>query len=178
MFDILTHLFGAVCGQNPEHLWRPGGVLLPCCQRCTGMYGGALVAIGLHVWLRPRPSTRFLKVHGLFLLLILPCASPWLPQGPVLRTMSGILFGFGVVAFLMLSREEWLVRRPGPGLRPGLALYFFGLAGTLLLLPFVAAFGGPFAAYVLSILACSGALGLAVLVLVNLSRFFLAALRT
>jgi uncharacterized membrane protein len=111
MLEFLDHLFAAVCGQNPEHTWAPGGVPLPFCQRCTGLYVGAAIAWLLHCWLRPRPTTRFLQIHGAFLLYMAPCGFHWLPQGPVLRTLSGVLFGFAVVAFLWLpmgdAMERW-----------------------------------------------------------------------
>jgi uncharacterized membrane protein len=112
MLEVLHHLFAAVCGQNPEHTWAPGGVPLPFCQRCTGLYVGAGAAWLLHRWLKPRPTARFLEVHGAFLLLMAPCGFHWVPQGPVLRTLSGALFGFAVVAFLWLpvgdARARWV----------------------------------------------------------------------
>jgi uncharacterized membrane protein len=103
MLEILNHLFAAVCGQNPSHTWAPGGLLLPCCQRCLGLYAGAAVAIATHWWLRPRLTARFLEVQGAFLLLMAPFGFHWVPQGPVLRTITGMLFGFGVVTYLWLS---------------------------------------------------------------------------
>jgi len=93
--ETLAQLFGVVCGQNPDHTWMPGGLLLPCCQRCLGLYVGAAVAVGLHGWLRPQLSGRFLEVHGLFLLLMVPFGFHWLPQGALVRTGTGVLFGFG-----------------------------------------------------------------------------------
>jgi uncharacterized membrane protein len=103
MLDILTHLFAAVCGQAPAHTWAPGGIFLPCCQRCTGLYAGAAVAAFLHWRFRPILSARFLEVHGVFLLLMAPFGFHWVAQGPVLRTVTGMLFGFGVVTFLWLA---------------------------------------------------------------------------
>ena len=44
MQDLLQTIFGWVCGQNPGHTWAPGGLMLPCCQRCTGLYAGAFFA--------------------------------------------------------------------------------------------------------------------------------------
>jgi uncharacterized membrane protein len=111
MHEIFAHWFAAVCGQDPGHTWAPGGILLPCCQRCTGLYPGAGVAALLHLWLRPRLSGRFLEIHGAFLLVMIPLGFHWITQGPVLRTISGVLFGFGVVTFLWLplsrTMEEW-----------------------------------------------------------------------
>jgi len=120
MLEILTHWFAAVCGQDPGHTWAPGGILLPCCQRCTGLYVGAGVAALLHLWLRPRLTSRFLEMHGAFLLLMIPFGFHWLPQGPALRTLTGVLFGFGVVAFLWLQLSQWVGERTlsSPSPRP------------------------------------------------------------
>ena len=105
MIEGLFHLFAAVCGQNPGHTWAPGGMLLPCCQRCTGLYVGAGVAGLLHLWLRPRLSGRFLEIHGAFLIFMVPFGFHWVADGPVLRTVTGVLFGFGVVTCLWLAIE-------------------------------------------------------------------------
>jgi uncharacterized membrane protein len=102
MLHFLSHLFSAVCGQNPGHTWAPGGLLLPCCERCTGLYVGAGLAAILHLCLRPKHRGRFLEMHGAFLLLMVPFGCHWVPQGPALRTAVGVLFGAGLVTFLSL----------------------------------------------------------------------------
>jgi uncharacterized membrane protein len=106
MLEFLGHWFAAVCGQGPGHTWAPGGILLPCCQRCTGLYVGAGIAALLHLGLRPRLSGRLLQIHGGFLLVMVPLGFHWVAQGPVLRSLSGVLFGFGVVTFLWLKRRK------------------------------------------------------------------------
>jgi hypothetical protein len=161
MLELLAHLFGAVCGQNPGHTWAPGGMWLPFCQRCTGLYVGACVAAFLHVWLRPRLSGRFLEIHGSFFLLVAPFAFHWVPQGPALRTITGVLFGFAVVTFL------WLPLKGKAGDKPA-HFYLLMLGATLAILPVSAAMGGPLAAYVLAGLALCGALTLLALVIANL----------
>jgi len=98
--EWLAAVFSLVCGQNPTHTWAPAGVILPCCQRCTGLYTGAALAVLLQLLLQPRLTDRFLQLHGLFLLQMVPFGFHWLPQGPLVRTLTGLLFGFGVVAFL------------------------------------------------------------------------------
>ena len=166
MLDVLSHLFAAVCGQNPVHTWAPGGMLLPCCQRCTGLYVGAGVAALLHLRLRPKLSGRFLEIHGAFLLAMVPFGFHWLAQGPALRTVAGALFGFGVVTFLWLplnSRITYhvsLFTHHASRITP----YFLILAATLMLLPLAASLGGTFAAYLLSGLIAWGAMVLVVLV--------------
>jgi uncharacterized membrane protein len=100
---LLQQAFSIVCGQNPAHAWVLGGLLLPCCQRCVGLYAGATFAILVQILLRPNPTGRFLKCHGLFLAQMIPFGFHWVAQGPILRTATGFLFGFGVVAFLWLA---------------------------------------------------------------------------
>jgi uncharacterized membrane protein len=158
MLEFLHHLFGAVCGQEPDHTYAPGGILLPCCQRCLGLYAGAAIAALLHLCLRPQLTRRFLQVHGGFLVLMVPFGFHWLPQGPVLRTISGLFFGFAVFTFLWLPMSR---RFPGRGrtprpMRPSRFAYAIGLAATAALLPLLAAYGGRLIAYALSVLVFFG----------------------
>ena len=106
MTELLRHVFGWVCGQDPAHTWSPGGELLPLCQRCTGVYAGAFVAALLHLAWRPAPTPRWLWLNGAFLLGMLPFGFYWIPQNAELRCASGILFGFGLIAFLCLTLPE------------------------------------------------------------------------
>ena len=106
MGELLRHIFGWVCGQDPAHTWSPGGELLPLCQRCTGVYVGAFVAALLHFASRPTPTPRWLWLNGAFLLLMVPLGFHWVPQSAEVRCASGILFGSGLVAFLWLTLPE------------------------------------------------------------------------
>lgn len=191
MAELLRHVFGWVCGQNPAHTWSPGGELLPLCQRCTGVYAGAFAAAVLHLAWRPAPTPRWLWLNGAFLLFIMPSGFCWIPQNPELRCVSGILFGFGLVAFLWLtlpdkfticdlrftaSQDESRVNRQSPIVnrknpRAQFAALFSSLAAALVLTPVIAENGNRVGAGIL-IFACSGGmLALAALVLANL--FFL-----
>jgi Predicted membrane protein (DUF2085) len=172
--ELLNHLFANVCGQNPSHTWAPGGVPLPLCERCTGLYVGAAVAWLLHCWLRPKPTALFLQIHGAFLMFMAPCGFYWIPQGPVLRTVSGALFAFAVVAFLWLPVRDAMERRTSecsrvsvPEEPPGQRGYGAVLMATLVLVPLLAAYGGARGAYALCGLASFGALALVTLVLGN-----------
>ena len=175
MPEILAHWFAAVCGQDPGHTWAPGGILLPCCQRCTGLYVGAGAAALLHLLLRPRLSGRFLEIHGAFLLLMLPFGFHWVAQEPVLRTLTGVLFGFGVVTFLWLPLSQTC--RPPARMRLADWLYLLVLGATLLFLPTMAMRGGVVAAYGLSSLALCGALALCALIVGDLILGLVGALR-
>ena len=191
MLDWLYHFFSAVCGQNPEHTWVPGGIRLPCCERCMGLYAGACAAAVLHVSLRPKLTGRLLEVHGAFLLLMAPFGFHWLPQDPLLRTLTGMLFGFGVVTYAWLPLSDSAVARIGnpryrriatcrarpgaehlagsnpvmqPAANPGYAL---GLGAALAAVPALAALGGRPGAYLLCGLVCAGALALGALLMAN-----------
>jgi len=166
VIDWLRLAFGVVCGQDPSHTGAPGGLLLPFCQRCAGLYAGAAVGLALHLALRLKPGARFLQVHGGFLLLMVPLGYHWLPQDATVRTASGVLFGAGVVSFL------WLF--PGPfagGVRPldrrRAILYAAGIGAALAGIPVAEAWGGLFAWYVLVVLAALGAVSLLSLALAN-----------
>jgi uncharacterized membrane protein len=164
--DWLGAPFGLLCGRDPSHMWSPGGVLLPFCQRCTGFYAGAAIALLLHFALRIRPNNRFLAVHGGFLLLMIPLGCHWVPQNALVRALSGVLFGAGVVSFLWLfpGPRAGADRDPGPAES---MIYAIGIIGALVLVPLSAAWGGPGAWYALVSSATLGLAGLAALAAAN-----------
>ena len=203
MLDFLRHVFGWVCGQNPAHTWSPGGELLPVCQRCTGVYTGAFVAALLHLAWRPAPAPtwfrlngagvnrgqecprsgapdpRWLWLNGAFLLFMVPNGFYWIPQNPELRCGSGILFGFGLVAFLWLTLPARFVigdlrSTSGPAIaerrvnRKSKIVYLAVLLAALVLAPLLAEHGQAIAAAILSAACAGGALALAALLLANL----------
>ena len=168
MLELFRHVFGWVCGQNPAHTWSPGGELLPLCQRCTGVYAGAFVAALLHLACRPAPTTRWLWLNGAFLLFMLPSGYYWIPQNANLRCASGILFGFGLVAFLGLTLPRKAVIKSGKNSRSQTIAVAAGLAAALVATPLLAEHGNLIAARVLIIACVAGALALAALLLANL----------
>lgn len=109
--ETIASLFSHLCGQNPAHTWMPGGVPLPFCQRCTGLYAGALLAAAAHLLLRPRRSNRWLGMHGFFLLFMVPFGFHWLPQESLLRTLTGLLYGCAVTTFLWIGTSGRARRR-------------------------------------------------------------------
>ena len=179
-------MFALVCGQNPEHLWAPGGLTLPCCQRCTGLYAGAAGALLLHSFCPPPPTAGWKWLHGMFLLQMVPFGFHWLPQGPVLRTVTGVLFAFGVVAYLWLipAARRSSATAPSPAIpKPGefntseasalhtkttARCYLLGVAATLVFVPVAAGWGGRFGFFALSGLAALGAVVLAMLAVANI----------
>jgi len=149
----MNEFFQHFCGSAPGHVWAPGGELLPLCQRCTGLYAGAVIAALAMVLLRPRIDRRFLWIHGAFLLLMIPFGFHLVPQGAALRTVTGILFGTGVVAFL------W----PARGSR-GNTAYFAAILASCIALPLVGRFGNHGAHSALVALSLAGLGSLALLI--------------
>jgi uncharacterized membrane protein len=181
MLDFFHQLFSHVCGQSLAHTWSPGGELLPCCQRCTGVYVGALVAALLHLVRPPQPTSFWRWLNGAFLLFMVPSGYHWIPQNPELRAASGILFGFGLVAFLWLPlpgkftiydlrftlRSCFVVVN-----RKSQIVYAVALLAALICTPLLGESENSFAATALALLTAGGALALALLLAANL---FLAA---
>lgn len=166
MAGLLNALFGLVCGQAAAHTWSPGGILLPFCERCTGLYAGTAVALALHLALRVRPDVRFLQVHGGFLLVMIPLGYHWVPQDALVRTLSGVLFGAGLVGFLWVMPGPRVTATHALGRAQGL-LYTAGLISGLAFIPALAARGGQGAWYALVCLAVAGLGGLGILTLAN-----------
>jgi len=181
MLDFLHQVFSHVCGQNLAHTWSPGGELLPCCQRCTGVYVGAFVAALLHLAGPPQPTSFWRWLNGAFLLLMVPAGYHWFPQGPELRAISGILFGFGLVAFLWLPLLEKFTiydlrftttKHERSVNRKSQSVYAAALLAALVFTPLLGASESSLAATTLALLTAGGALALALLLAANL---FLAA---
>jgi uncharacterized membrane protein len=160
----LEQIFAVVCGQNPDHTWKTALDLMPCCQRCTGLYVGAFLSIALHLWLKPSPGAAFLKWHGLALLVMVPFGFHWLPQGPGLRSFTGVLFGAGVVTFLWLPLAA---RRSGQSSARAAWTYWALLLGGGLVLPWLGASGSGVLLVGLTGMVCTGAAGLAALAVVG-----------
>jgi uncharacterized membrane protein len=185
MSSLLNHLVPWICGRQPDHVWMPDGFPLPCCQRCTGLYTGILIALLLCLWLRPRQTPGFLKIHGAFLLIMVPFGFHWVPQEAWIRTMTGFLFGAACVNFVWLGVSEYFLAghcsnkdalgqahdlipihpRQAASLRytrlpacvTGQNARYFGLLGLAALgVPALASWGGVFATRVLPVLVGCG----------------------
>jgi len=98
--DLLRHLFSHLCGQ--VNCWHAGAVTSVACQRCTGLYVGALVAAVLFLIFRPRPTSASLWLHGLAMLVIVPFGYHLVPHGTLVRAVTGQLFGYGLAYYLLL----------------------------------------------------------------------------
>lgn len=163
--DTLRILFSHICGQ--QHLWTLGGITLPFCQRCTGLYVGAFLAVAIIAILRPRPDAWVYWLHGSFMLLMFPFGFHLLPHGGLVRTFTGTLFAFGLVYFLLLNPvTAWLHR--DRNWSPVLLRYFLsiGLAAGAILI--AVSYGAATLGRLLTALGLVGFACLALLIVANL----------
>jgi uncharacterized membrane protein len=176
MSALIHRIFGLVCAQNPAHTWAPGGDLLPVCQRCTGLYVGALLALLLLLCFRPATNERYRRLHVILVLLMTPFGFHLVPHGAVLRTMSGNWFGFGVVGLLWLLPEKWIAAKTGR-LTSGLKPYLLLGGASIVLLPLLVIWAGSFAWLVLPWLALAGMAVIAGLLVGNTLIFAVSIFR-
>lgn len=127
--ELLHTVFHHVCGQPPGRTWHLDSLSLPVCQRCTGLYIGAALAVVFLLWFRPPLTRAFLAWHGGCLLGMAPFGLHWIEHGPAVRTLTGLGFGTAVVVFLWVvpvgrsrrgtgGSREW--GRPGRRVAPTL----------------------------------------------------------
>jgi uncharacterized membrane protein len=170
----MEQIFSLVCGQNPAHTWAPGGKLLPLCERCTGLYVGAVLALVLLLLFRPIPGARYRWLHGVLVLLMAPFGFHIVPQDAALRTLSGLWFGFGAVGLLwLLPGVRFFARRERARCTGEVHVLLGGT--SLVLVPAAAGWGGVAAHVVLSWSALAGLAVLAGLVIANASLFLAGA---
>ncbi|MBZ5683449.1 MAG: DUF2085 domain-containing protein [Acidobacteriia bacterium] len=164
--NFLRQFFSHICGQ--QHCWVLGGVSLPFCQRCTGLYVGAFFALVFVLMFRPRPSAFLYWIHGLFMLAMIPFGFHLVMHGAMARTVTGVLFAFGLVYYLLLNPlTAWHSWSRDSRERTGTYLLTLGI--TTLLLPMIVPWGGRTSAYVLTGLGVLGFAGLCCCVVVNLA---------
>ncbi len=128
----LAHWFGsAVCHQLPEDSYYIGGVELPLCARCSGMYLGALFTLIFHAWHHPRAIALrrpwVLVALALFFLAwagdglnsflsAVPVLPHLYPPQNILRLITGTLMGItlGSLIFVMSNSLIWRNTNPAP----------------------------------------------------------------
>jgi hypothetical protein len=141
--------------------------MLPFCQRCTGFYVGAILALLLVVVFRPGPTTRVLWAHGILLLLMIPFGYHLLPQNGTIRMLTGQLFAVGLVYYFCLLPLPSRQNRPPQENRFPLA-YALGVLVSLVMLQLLVHLGGRFVSCALAWLGFAGLIALAALAGVNL----------
>ena len=163
--DWMHQLFSYVCGQ--VNLWTVGGETLPFCQRCTGLYVGGFYAVLLIAVFRPAPSLRLLGIHLVLLIQMVPFGYHLVPQGAILRTVTGQLFAIGLVYCLSLNPLAKL-KGEQPSFRNRSLPYALAAPGGLPALLLAIQFGGPITARVLAVLGLAGLAAYLVLAVANL----------
>ena len=116
--DSVFWFYGFICGQ--DRCFIIDGTLLPLCQRCLGLYLGALLtavwlaATGL--WRRGMPHWGVLAVHLTVLLAALLGGLHVIDPGPVWRLTCGLWTGHVLTFWLVgASFRLWHLARPtGP----------------------------------------------------------------
>jgi len=119
--EHIRQVFALVCSR--AHCRVLGGEALPFCQRCTGLYVGAAVAVVLYAVFRPHSSSLSLWIHGLLLLLVVAFGYHLVPQNGMLRTLTGQLFAVGLVCYLSLLPASRLAFWKDGGTRASRAPY-------------------------------------------------------
>jgi uncharacterized membrane protein len=163
--NLLHQLFSHICGQ--QHCWVLGGQALPFCQRCTGLYVGAFLALIVIFICRLRPNRFLYWLHGLFMLLMIPFGFHLVSQGGLGRTLTGALFGFGLAYYLVLNPfTAWQCWKSSESEKIASYLLLMGFLLSLILLSVYA--GGWVSAFGVTFLGVFGFLGLCFFTAVNL----------
>jgi uncharacterized membrane protein len=171
MNGFLIWAFSWVCGQDLAHTWAPGGDPLPMCQRCTGFYAGAAIALVLMVWFRPQVGSGYRWLHTILVLAMTPFGFHLVPHGAVIRTISGQWFGFGVVGLLWLLSGQNIFSRTNRALARNRLHLVLGLL-SIIFVPAFACWGGILATEILPLLALLGLAAFAGLLITNIGLFF------
>ena len=161
--ESLAQLFSYVCGQ--VHLCVVNGEALPLCDRCVGLYFGGAYAILLSL-LRPRATAPMLWLHGLFMLAMIPFGFHFIQHGALVRIITGQLFAYGLIYYLLLVPAE--DRSVRTGHRATLEYFGAALAGIVLLLVLVVR-GGHLIAMLLIATATLGLATYALLAVINIA---------
>lgn len=155
--NLLREVFSHICGQ--QHCWVLGGMTLPLCERCTGLYVGAFFGLILVLAFRPRPRVLVYWIHGWFMLIMLPFGFHLVAHGGLMRTVTGALFAFGLVYYLALNPLTlWHFWGSDSVRRTGGYLLMLALMVTVLLAAICS--GGIWAAWILTVFAVAGAFAL------------------
>jgi hypothetical protein len=93
--DWITSLFASVCGQG--RCFIVDGAALPVCQRCLGLYLGAVLTglwlLGSGLWRRGLPSRRVWPVQAIVLFAALLSGVHAIDAGPTGRLLCGLWTG-------------------------------------------------------------------------------------
>jgi hypothetical protein len=111
MFEFTDFIFSFICGR--ARCFVIDGQLLPLCQRCMGLYGGAAAtAVWLaacRLWRRGLPPASVIAADSLVLLAALLGGLGVLDFGPAWRLTCGAWTGH-VVMFWIFTAGMWMWR--------------------------------------------------------------------
>lgn len=101
--------FGFQCHRDPSRALTVGGLALPVCARCFGIYAG--LGAGALV-LRPRLEPRFVRVWivGGVLVMLLDVITELLemrPASPVVRVLTGALLAWPIGVVLVQNARKY-----------------------------------------------------------------------
>lgn len=166
--DLVQAIFTHLCHQETGRCWAPGGAALALCQRCTGVYVGAVLGVCLAPFMRFKPDKKSLILHCLFILQMIPFGLHWIPHGATMRMVTGQLFIQGIL-FFFIGHILLRMGRARDGRMPH--RYYLWLAAMLILLQILARLPFAFAGTLIELMALAGILILAVLFVVTLALF-------
>ena len=184
--NLLLNLFSLVCHQDVSRSFAIAGMVLPFCQRCTGLYLG--LGIGLLIQLLSGSHKKGLPPKGILYtdiacLLVMPVFGlHFLDPGPAWRFWTGLIYG-NAIAYLLLPAAFTIATR-GRRVRcytPGSVIAFWGQFAFLNTLALWFPVQSVVFAYGVLALACAGGLGvilclaecLAVVIRTAIGHFFL-----
>ena len=100
--DALTEFCSLLCGQ--QRCFAVDGELLPLCQRCLGLYAGALFTgaylLLSRAWRRGLPPARLIVFHSALFLIALAGGLHWYDPGAAGRFLLGLWTGHVALIWL------------------------------------------------------------------------------
>ena len=106
--ETLTAIFAHVCGQG--RCFIIDGVPLPVCERCSGLYFGALLTgvwlLASRIWRRGLPQRRVVCLQAGALILALLGGLHVLDTGPGWRLLCGLWTGHVAAVWLVTGASQ------------------------------------------------------------------------
>lgn len=164
--DLVQAIFSHLCHQEAGRCWAPGGAALALCQRCTGVYAGAALGICMVPIMRFKPEKQPLLLHFLFIIQMIPFGMHWIPHGALMRMLTGQLFIYGVIYFLVanISTQMGLIREDMTPRK-----YYLWLTASLIFLQILVRLPFAFAAPLIELMALAGLLVIIILILLTIT---------
>lgn len=108
MSDAVTTFFAHFCGQG--RCFVVDGAPLPVCQRCFGLYAGAVLTalwlLGGGLWRCGLPARRVIAAHALLLIAAMLGGLHVLDGGPAWRVTCGLWTGHVALIWLLCGAVQ------------------------------------------------------------------------